>query len=251
MHTLDSNRLTQLVKDIKELALSLGLEYLSNHSSRHRFFSEIEKLTSYVENEVKINCMSLNGAINILNKELDFLKEQRFRIVSGRAIQYAKMEKIKIDRGMNIALKQVGFIGGGTQVVAGYGVCAASLGFACAAFGSPLIAHGLNNVYENGHYLLFRKDKVGFARGAYRYVAGKLGFSDKDADYAYYGVDLALSAYGMGRNVLREDSFRLFKHINNDFIVGWREMGKVPLLTEISVDGATSYGIYKMSQEGK
>lgn len=251
MNTLDEKRLTQLTKEIKELALSLGLEYLSNSLSRRRFFSELEHVIAVVVNEVKINCLSLNGAINILSNELNSLREQQFRIVSGRAVQYAKMEKTKIDRGVNIALKQVGFIGGGTQVVAGYGVCAASLGLACAAFGSPLIAHGLNNVYENGYYLLFRKDQVGFSRLAYRYVAGKLGYNDKDADYAYYGVDLALSAYGMGRSVLREDSFRLFKHINEDFIVGWREMGKVPLLTEISVDASTGYGIYKMSQEGK
>lgn len=51
--------------------------------------------------------------------------------------------------------------------------------------------------------------------------------------------------------MLREDSYRLFRHINSDFIRGWREMGKVSLVTEMGVDSTTLYGTYLLSQEGK
>ncbi|AWK44394.1 hypothetical protein A4R40_00035 [Photorhabdus laumondii subsp. laumondii] len=148
-------------------------------------------------------------------------------------------------------LKQIGFVGGGTQILAGYTVCKASLGLACASFGAPLMAHGYNNVVENGYYLLYRENINGGVREGYRYVANKIGLSDKDADITYATVDLVLSGYGIFRKVLkpREKSWSLFRNINSDFIRGWREMGVVSLTTEGIVDVSTVLSIYQLEKE--
>ncbi|USI32380.1 DUF4225 domain-containing protein [Cronobacter sakazakii] len=244
-------KLDQLSFELRTLASTLSIKYFPDYRSRSVFLSEINSFIYEVSRDVQINCLSVRGAEQLFKDELQALNNQNYAISNEKAIFYAQIKKEKIDNIVNLILKQVGFVGGGTQIIAGYGVCAASVGSACAAFGSSLVAHGINNMYENGYYLLYRKDRLGFTRQGYRYVANKLGYSNKEADYAYAGIDLTLSAYGLGRNVLREDSYRLFRHVNTDFIRGWREMGKVSLVTEMGVDSTTLYGTYLLSQEGK
>lgn len=74
--------------------------------------------------------------------------------------------------------------------------------------------------------------------------------ADSNSDYIYNIADIALSGYGLGRNVLRADTFRLYHHLNNDFIRGWKTMGKTALFTEAYVDSATLAGIYIQQQGG-
>ncbi|MEW5290807.1 DUF4225 domain-containing protein [Erwinia papayae] len=195
--------------------------------------------------------MSLSGAVKILNEETAYLRQQQFQLMAGSIVQYAAVEKQQAGRLKKLMLKQVGFVGGGMQVFGGFGVCAASLGLACASFGMPSIIHGANNVYENGHYLIFRKEKAGYARDGYRNVARRLGYSDNDADLVYASVDLSLSFYGMGRLILKPDTFRLFRHINTDFVRGWRNMGYIPLGAEGLSDGFAAYNIYQLRKPEK
>ena len=246
-----NKKIEDLSRKIIGLASSISIQYLPDYRSRSEFISEIDALIYEINRNVRINCLSVSGAEKFLEHELQALNNQQFVLSTEKMIFFAQIKKEKINNVVNLILKQVGFVGGGTQVLAGHGVCAATAGLACAAFGSSLVAHGLNNMYENGYYLMYRKDKPGLTRQGYRYVAKKLGQSNKEADYAYAGVDLTLSAYGLGRNVLREDSYRLFRHINSEFIRAWREMGKVSLVTEMGVDSTTLYGTYLLSQEGK
>ncbi|WP_445375183.1 DUF4225 domain-containing protein [Photorhabdus tasmaniensis] len=150
-------------------------------------------------------------------------------------------------------MKQVGFVSGGSQIFAGIGVCVASLGAACTGFGVPLLVQGGNNVYENGYYLLLRKEVSDPARDVYRDVAKTLGYSEAEADgdrvYGY--VDLGLSGYGMVRSIVRLGTFRLFRYIKSDYIRGWQEMGKVPLIAEIIGDAVTGFSIYSISNGEK
>lgn len=240
------------VKQLNDLANVTGLAYLSAGPSRKIFFDEINAFINSVTREIDIQCMSVQGGTKIIQEEISHLQNQHFQLMTGKIVQYAAIEKTSpIGRYVNLMVKQVGFVGGGTQVVAGFGVCAASIGTACAAFGAPLIAHGANNFYENGYYLLFRKEKSGYTRKGYHKVARKLGYSQNDADFAYASVDLALSGYGLGRMVLKPDAFRLIRYINSDYIRGWKEMGKVSLGFEALSDGATIWGIHQLRKDNK
>ncbi|AXG49706.1 DUF4225 domain-containing protein [Photorhabdus laumondii subsp. laumondii] len=216
------------------------------------FNSKINLFVEDILGQVRIHCLSSNGAIEIIQFEIDHLKEQAFCLTANRVKQYAIIEREKEKSSYtNLILKQIGFVGGGTQILAGYTVCKASLGLACASFGAPLMAHGYNNVVENGYYLLYRENINGGVREGYRYVANKIGLSDKDADITYATVDLVLSGYGIFRKVLkpREKSWSLFRNINSDFIRGWREMGVVSLTTEGIVDVSTVLSIYQLEKE--
>ncbi|CAE12301.1 MULTISPECIES: DUF4225 domain-containing protein [Photorhabdus] len=246
------NLLDLKVRELRELAKTLSFRYLTHSKIRMDFNSKINLFVEDILGQVRIHCLSSNGAIEIIQFEIDHLKEQAFCLTANRVKQYAIIEREKEKSSYtNLILKQIGFVGGGTQILAGYTVCKASLGLACASFGAPLMAHGYNNVVENGYYLLYRENINGGVREGYRYVANKIGLSDKDADITYATVDLVLSGYGIFRKVLkpREKSWSLFRNINSDFIRGWREMGVVSLTTEGIVDVSTVLSIYQLEKE--
>ncbi|MER2473573.1 DUF4225 domain-containing protein [Photorhabdus laumondii] len=246
------NLLDLKVRELRELAKTLSFRHLTHSKIRMDFNSKINLFVEDILGQVRIHCLSSNGAIEIIQFEIDHLKEQAFYLTANRVKQYAIIEREKEKSSYtNLILKQIGFVGGGTQILAGYTVCKASLGLACASFGAPLMAHGYNNVVENGYYLLYRENINGGVREGYRYVANKIGLSDKDADITYATVDLALSGYGIFKKVLkpREKSWKLFKNINSDFIRGWREMGVVSLTTEGIVDVSTVLSIYQLEKE--
>lgn len=230
-------------KELTDYAERVSLQYLYNFKVRHNFLHEIKQLISEVREEVRINCMSSEGAVKYLNEEINILKTQCEQLLFDKMTQYVLLEKESLNRKVNLIIKQIGFVSGGTQVFSGVGVCAVSLGSACTAFGAQLITHGINNIYENGYWLLFRKNKTGYTRLFYHQLANRLGYSKGVADNAYALVDIGISAYGMGRMILKKDSYRLFRHINTDYIRGWQEMGTVPLAVEITGDISTLSGI--------
>ncbi|MBS9439237.1 DUF4225 domain-containing protein [Photorhabdus noenieputensis] len=239
------------IKELHEISSKLNFRYLSDARSRCRFLFEINELIRTVNHEIGTNCLSVDGGIAILQDEIDNLKRQEFDLLMNDSQLYMIVQKEKKDEIINLFLKQVGFVSGGSQIFAGFGVCVASLGAACAGFGVPLMIQGGNNVYENGYYLLLRKEVSGPVRDVYRDAAKTLGYSEADGDRVYGYVDLGLSGYGMARSVVRPGTFRLFRYIKTDYIRGWQEMGKVPLLAELIGDMVTSFSIYSISKGEK
>lgn len=111
------------------------------------------------------------------------------------------------------------------------------------------MAHGSNNMYENGYYLLYREDVSGYTKDAYRYVVNTLGYSNDDADIVYNVADLGLSGYGLGRQVLKPDTWKLFRYIKTDYTRGWKLMGDAELGVELIGDANTVLGIHSIKKE--
>nr|WP_269837029.1 DUF4225 domain-containing protein [Enterobacter cloacae] len=154
-----------------------------------------------MKREIESHCLTFLGGTQILDEQIRHLREQDDLLTFNRAKMFIVVEKNQATT-TTIALKQIGFVAGGAQVYGGASLCVGSLGLACAAYGAPMIAHGVNNVYENGYYLLFREEQSGTVREAYRFAAKKLGYGNNQADLIYGVIDLSLSAYGAGRKVL-------------------------------------------------
>jgi len=237
------------VTQLNETSNAIAIKYIPAGTSRHIFLKEINDLILSVSRDIDIQCMSKAGGIETIQEEIRHLREQDFKLMSGRMTQYAAIKKERVNRSVNLILKQIGFIGGGSQFFGGAGICAASLGSLCAAYGAPLMAHGVNNAYENGYFLLYRKDKVGYTKKVYRLLAHKLGASEQQADTVFSAVDLGLSGYGIFRKVPSADRFRLYRTLSDDFIRDWRNMGPVPLLNESIGDTSTLFGIYQSEKE--
>lgn len=106
-------------------------------------------------------------------------------------------------------------------------------------------------MYENGYYLLYREDRSGTLRDAYRYAAAKLGYGNNEADIVYGVVDISLSAYGAGRRVLapREKSWSLFRNIESDYIRGWQEASKTAMALDLTSGSVTGWQMYQIAKE--
>ncbi|MEX5575425.1 DUF4225 domain-containing protein [Pseudomonas lijiangensis] len=128
-------------------------------------------------------------------------------------------QKSLLSQSFEIGQKGIGVIAGGFQVAGGAGVCYATMGTLCLFFGLPLMAHGTNNVYENGRNLVTGcSDTEGPLRKGYQKLARISGYDDCIGNVGYGLSDLMLSGYGLGRSVLKPDSWRLFKYIHTDYI---------------------------------
>jgi hypothetical protein len=128
-------------------------------------------------------------------------------------------KKSLLSQSFEISAKGVGAVAGTLQIASGAGICYASLGTLCMVFGISLIAHGANNIYENGRNILEdRSDVEGPVRKVYRSIAVAAGKKACAGDVIYGGVDLAMSAYGTGRLVLKPDAWRLFRYTRTDSV---------------------------------
>ncbi|WP_255342047.1 DUF4225 domain-containing protein, partial [Pseudomonas syringae] len=79
------------------------------------------------------------------------------------------------------------------------------------------MAHGANNVYENGRNLWEgRSDTEGPVRKGYQAAAKAVGYEAREGNLAYGSADLAMSVYGVTKLVLKPDSWRLFRYIRTD-----------------------------------
>lgn len=239
------------IKELIQLARTLSYDYLASYSSRQDFNMNFYMLTEKIKKSVSDNCLTVDGGLIAIQSEIDALIMQSRKIQAGRIEQYAAVRVEKKKEKINVILAQVGFVGGGTQVFTGAEVCLATRGVKCKAWGVPLILHGANNMWENGCFLLFRKNSPGWIRNGYRKIAVATGVKEDVGDYAYAILDLSLSAYGVGRKIYkpREHSWKLWSAMNNDYIFGWKEMGIVPLIFEGAVDSSTAYTGYSQFKE--
>lgn len=235
---------------LRSLAHNLATKYIQYFSSD--FLSQVEAFIRGLEKEIGMHCLSYKGGAELISNEIEHLSQQDVQLTFNQARIYLIIEKEKENQKLNLVLKNVGFVAGGAQVVGGFGICAASLGVACAAYGTPMMLQGSNNVYENGYYLLFREDRSGTVREAYRYAASQLGYGNTQADFVYGAVDLAMSGYGATRSVLlpREKSWSLFRNISSDYIRGWQESTKTALLLDGVSSASTAWSMYQL-QGGK
>ncbi|MNJ35086.1 hypothetical protein D3C77_298150 [compost metagenome] len=150
-----------------------------------------------------------------------------------------------INQSLEISRKGAGVIAGVFQVAAGATICASPAIILCGVAGLPMIAHGANNIYENGENLLTgRSDSEGWVRKGYQAVTKSMGGSMRDGNIAYGVSDIGLSVYGMTRMVLRTGAWKLFKYIPSDYVRSYINMSRGAIVFEVGVDMLTGEQVY-------
>ncbi|WP_122522199.1 DUF4225 domain-containing protein [Pseudomonas viridiflava] len=150
-----------------------------------------------------------------------------------------------VDQSLEIGKKSVGILAGTLQVTNGVAVCYGSFGTLCLVFGVPLMAHGANNIYENGRNLIEdRSDTQGPTRKAYQELSKLAGGTEFHGNMAYGTVDLGLSLYGMGRLVVKPEAWKLFEYVRADKIRGYEATSAKIVIIERMVDGLTAESMY-------
>lgn len=245
--------LNNISNELRKEAETIAYMHIRNPEVRMKFLRDISQYISINEWEVRNACLSLSAGLDNIEDMRALLKEQQRTIQLQEVRQYAYVEAVNNEKNgvMTILLKQVGFVGGGMQIIAGYGACAASVGLLCGSLGVGLVAQGTNNMYENGYYLLFRENTSGYLRDGYRYVSKNMGYSNYEADMTYNIVDLTLSAGSLANPVLKPGAFKLFDYYSIDFITSFQKMGKIGIGSEIFFDSVTIYSAYDLKKDDK
>ena len=143
------------------------------------------------------------------------------------------------------AKNNAGIAGGFMQVKTGIESAVGTRGLSLP-YSGPMVAHGLNNIYEGGMNVYNGTiDTVGPVKEFYRGVLR----SDYYGDMTYYSFDLALAGVGLGRKVQKEDAFKLFRNIPEDYERAYKQAGKIALALEAFVDGISLQSIYTLKAE--
>lgn len=249
---------------LKESALTAS-QFINNNRLRIDF---VNNITLFIENKMEI----LSGAYPETSKKeaMTHLKEERGYLIHQENLIRQK----RITQNMTIEIKQENnlwsyvvkgafilggagqFLAGVGMVIAGAGSCATLVGcvvgVASITAGVALIIHGSNSMTENGMSLYLNDQNYkGFASKWYEDGAVALGYTKAHGDLVYAGVDIALSGYGLLKNVLKPDAWRLFHYMNNDFLKGYQTMTRPQLILEIGVDGLTTMSAYSATKSIK
>ncbi|WP_308581115.1 DUF4225 domain-containing protein [uncultured Pseudomonas sp.] len=172
--------------------------------------------------------------------------EEGRKTVDQGLIEIKEEQRSLMSQSMEVARKGVGLIAGALQFKTGAEICAASLGTLCVVAGLPMIAHGSNNVYENGRNLWEgRSDTEGPVRKLYQSAAVKLGGTKEEGDIAYGLVDIATSIYSAGRMVLKPDSWRLFRYVDADYMRAFKKTSTGGFVFDRSNDVLSAEDVFK------
>lgn len=134
---------------------------------------------------------------------------------------------------LEIGRKSIGVVAGAAQVATGAGICYASVGTLCIVAGVPLMAHGANNIYENGRNIFEgRSDVEGPVRKGYHHLSKALGGTKSEGNVAYSATDLGLSAYSLFRLIVKPGAWRLFYYVPTDYVRSYRGAGVFSLGVE-------------------
>ncbi|MBE8596044.1 DUF4225 domain-containing protein [Xenorhabdus sp. BG5] len=241
-------------KRLNEVALSSS-RFIRNEYVRNKFLNEVKKYSQYYLDMHKgSDYIDLKQeALSALNAETENLIRQENLLKYNFYKQYATIEIRKKLDFSDYILKGIGIIVGGTQISTGIAIMSAGDTTGVGAVvgniaGAGLIVHGIGNIQENlGAIIENDADFKGYLRYGYEYATEFLGYSKKTGSLVYGGVDLALSGYGLFRNTLKPEAWRLFHHINQDYVRSYQLMQGYALGFEIMADGITiksAYDIY-------
>jgi hypothetical protein len=201
-----------------EQACILGLRHIKDSKLRLQFNREVAYYAKIIADDVYEGKKNLEQGLKELEDEKNSLFIQSWEI----------------------AKKSVGAVAGAMQFVAGAGICYGSVGTLCIVAGVPIMAHGANNVYENGRNLWEgRTDTAGPVRKGYQAAAKAIGYGAREGNMAYGSADLAMSIYGVTKLVLKPDSWRLFRYIRTDYVRAYRNTSVPALILDRAADAIT------------
>jgi len=217
---------------------------LKNYFNRGRFEHEIQNFCESQLAALKTAKNDTKRKICVANlvQEKRFLEKQSAQVRTGSAKLHASVVVTQDHKGVwSYLIDGVGVVLGGLQVVGGVGLISTSLATGNVigvVAGTFLILHGINSTQEGAGNIMHKKsDTIGFMRDAYILSAEFMGFKGSVGAIAFSVMDLSLSGYGMARLALKPDTWRLFRYMNNDFIINIKTMSKTALTIEAYNDG--------------
>jgi hypothetical protein len=249
----DKQAITLLLMDkqleINSLITRVSNKFMKWSMAKDHFISEETRFLLDLHEKRITREMSETEIIHAMDNEMAYLRIQDEAMSAKDVRQVIMVKPVAVtdvgekEKNIDLFIAGVGFISGGLQVVAGVGLVETGIG-------GLMIAHGVNNVIENGYYLLYRQSYTGPLKFVYEGAGELFGISKQDSDVIYTFVDIALSVNGLLGCKLAEDTARLYRYVNADLLwgmkeIGYKTMSAQDLIVEIFSDANTIIGQYR------
>ncbi|WP_223513651.1 DUF4225 domain-containing protein [Pseudomonas sp. GL-B-19] len=216
--------------NLTQQACTLGARYINDGTLRLQFNREVSYYARGIVNDVAQGRQSADQGLKEIKNEQNSLLSQA----------------------SEIAQKGVGLIAGALQFATGAGICYGSAGTLCLLAGTPMMLHGTNNMYENGKNLWEgRSDVQGPVRKSYQMIAKIIGHGDAEGNMMYGTGELAMSAFGLARLVLKPDSWRLFRYVRTDYVRAYKTTPIPVIILERTADTITINGMLDQQRNNK
>ncbi|EFB72323.1 hypothetical protein PROVRUST_06392 [Providencia rustigianii DSM 4541] len=186
---------------------------------KSEFKSDVENFAYQIVDQVESGQKSYEQGSAELKQEEKSLREQAFDLISNG---------LSILRG--IAMTGVGI-----------GLCSTGLG---CLIGAPLIAHGVNGIYEGGVGIYQGDSNIqGPLREGYKATAKLLGFNESVGNLAYDLIDLGISISGKLKLIPKLNEYgnpnkNLFfkEYVRKDLEYAYKQLSNRLLMVEIVSD---------------
>ena len=149
-------------------------KYMKWSLAKDHFISDTINFSSQIDSDLFSGKLSQSEAREALENEITSLRKQNDELEKNQVRQAIilrpiSQEKVRGSGGretinVDLFIAGAGFIAGGLQIVTGVGMISTGAG---AIPGTLLTAHGVNNLIENGYYLLYRESCTGPVRFMY------------------------------------------------------------------------------------
>lgn len=244
------NKQNELIQVMNEVAR----KFIQWSMAKDHFISEVIAYSSDINSKINNGIISVNEAIDAINNEIISLKKQSEELSRNDRRQVIIVKSILEDtknsrqkENIDLVVAGVSFVAGGLQIASGAALISSGVGIIPGSF---LLAHGINNVIENGYFLLFRESCTGPVRFIYEGVGEIIGLNKQESDVIYTFVDVGISLNGLLAYKLTEDATRLYRYINADLLWDMKQMGmklmsKKELVLEVLGDANTVFGQYR------
>jgi hypothetical protein len=235
------------------LATQIGNKFMPLSAAKDYFSQEIVRFDMNLTSRLNAGEITVDEAMQTIDNEITSLKRQDEEISRKNARQAIIVKPQNPDEMMNraevidLVIAGIGFVSGGLQFIGGVMLIDTGIG---APLGALMIAHGVNNVVENGYYVLYRESYTGPTRFVYEGVGDLFGISKKDSDVIYTATDIGMSANALLGVKLEEDIARLYRYVNADLLIGLKQQGLKSMTiydktAELMGDANTAYGQYR------
>ncbi|MBO1811543.1 DUF4225 domain-containing protein [Serratia ureilytica] len=221
------------VRKLVNIANTVSASHLKDGLTRFKFVEEIRGLITQQLTALR-KAKSIDAytqATQVLQAETANLLEQD-RLIRTKAAQlYAKVEFVKENNEIvGYVISAVSVVLAGFEIVAGVALFGTMTPVGMLA-GATLVLDGLNGISkEINNNLLGKQESQGvFADGATS-AAEFLGFQGNTGLAVYNGISLAANVYGVFGLIRKQNAWRLFHYVPQDFYRKVSSMSR-PMLT--------------------
>ncbi|EMC8778966.1 DUF4225 domain-containing protein [Providencia rettgeri] len=222
----DINKIRIDAQHLIDCADELCEKHLYYPDVKSEFKSDVENFAYQIVDQVESGQKSYEQGSTELKQEEKSLREQAFDLISN---------------GLSI-------VGGIAMTGAGIGLCSTGLG---CLIGAPLIAHGVNGIYEGGVGIYQGDSNIqGPLREGYKATAKLLGFNESVGNLAYDLIDLGISISGKLKLIPKLNEYgnpnkNLFfkEYVRKDLEYAYKQLSNRLLMVEIVSDGLSLLNI--------